>query len=80
MPRVRFPFVNNARLLDSRPFACFWTDGRLAPVNHIRFAHDTWEKTRKNKDTTRSATRSVTSIVYMQHQEHLLASAGSADG
>lgn len=49
-------------------------------MNHIRFAHDVYAKSRKLKDVTRSSTRSVTSVVYLTHAEHLLASAGSADG
>lgn len=55
-------------------------DGTLSTVNQIRFAHDTYAKSRKGKETARSVTRTVTSIVYLQHQDNLLASGGSADG
>ena len=67
-----------ADLLPSSSFSI--QDGLTPPVNHIRFAHDTYAKTRRLKDISRSATRSVTSLVYLTHGENLLASAGSADG
>lgn len=56
------------------------TDGSISAVNHIRFAHDTYAKSRKGKDVARSNTRSVTSVIYLQQQDNLLASSGSADG
>ncbi|GAA5944178.1 hypothetical protein JCM3775_001089 [Rhodotorula graminis] len=49
----------------------------VGAVNHIKNAHGVRGKTAKGQ---RSATRSVTSVAYMYHQENLLASAGSADG
>ncbi|GJN90814.1 hypothetical protein Rhopal_003828-T1 [Rhodotorula paludigena] len=45
-------------------------------VNQIKNAHGVQGKKAKG----RSATRSVTAINYLQHQENLLASAGSSDG
>ncbi|GAA6001490.1 WD40 repeat domain-containing protein [Rhodotorula paludigena] len=45
-------------------------------VNQIKNAHGVQGKKAKG----RSATRSVTAISYLQHQENLLASAGSSDG
>ncbi|BGP40458.1 hypothetical protein JCM10450v2_004440 [Rhodotorula kratochvilovae] len=47
----------------------------VGAVNQIRNAHGVRGKTAKG----RSATRSVTAVTYLHHQENLLASAGSAD-
>ncbi|GAA5887296.1 hypothetical protein JCM5296_004593 [Sporobolomyces johnsonii] len=47
----------------------------IGTVNHIKNAHGTKGKGNKG----RSATRSVTAVAYLQQQENLLASAGSAD-
>ncbi|GAA6052878.1 hypothetical protein JCM3770_004389 [Rhodotorula araucariae] len=49
--------------------------GAVGAVNQIRNAHGVKGKSAKG----RSATRSVTAVTYLQHQENLIASSGSAD-
>lgn len=55
-------------------------DITIDQVNLIQNAHGLKAKSGKGLKSSRTAVRSVTSIVYLQQRDHLIASAGSADG
>ncbi|TIB84054.1 WD40 repeat-like protein [Wallemia mellicola] len=62
--------------------AVIHTDGprEIDPMLTIDKAHASASELRKRNSIGRSVTRSVTSIAYLQHQDNLLVSAGSANG